>query len=57
MMAGAGEGFENDFLKNMLVWEGLLWEGLHAEIKVGLGNCTFELILKRCKTNDDADGL
>ena len=36
---------------------GSFWEGLHAEIKVGLGNCTFELILKKCKTENDADGL
>ena len=41
----------------MLVWGGSFWEGLHAEIKVGLGNCVFEIILKKCEDENDADGL
>ena len=44
------------FWKKM-VWGGAFWEGLHAEIKVGLGNCTFEIILKKCENENDADGL
>ena len=28
-----------------------------AEIKVGLGNAVFEVILKKCEDENDADGL
>ena len=56
-MAWAGEPYEVDFLKKKLVGGGLFWEGLIAEVKVGLGNAVFGVILKRCKNGNDADGL
>ena len=55
-MAGAGEGYEVDKKKNVGLG-GQFWEGLDAKIKVGLGNCTFELISNKCKNENDADGL
>ena len=55
-MAWAGERYDVDFLgKHGL--GGLFRGGWMAEIKVALGNCTFELILKQCKIENDADGL
>ena len=41
----------------MFVLGGSVLEGRHAEIKVGLGNCVFEVILKKCEDENDADGL
>ena len=56
-MDWAGEQYEVDFFEKMLVGGGSFWEGLHAEIKVGLGNAVFEVILKKCEDEIDADGL
>ena len=55
-MAWAGEGYEVDFLKKWWFGEGGLGRS-DAEIKVGLGNCVFAVILKKCKNENDADGL
>ena len=41
----------------MLVLGGSFWAGRMAEIKVGLGNAVFEVILKKCKDKNDADRL
>ena len=56
MVDWAGEGYEVVFWKNVGLGVSC-WEGRKAEIKVGLGNSTFELILKKCKNENDADGL
>ena len=32
-------------------------EGLHAEIKVGLGNAVFEVIVKKCKNENGVVGI
>ena len=40
----------------MWVCGGTFWEGRHAEIKAGLGNCVFAVILKKYEDENDADG-
>ena len=55
-MDWAGATYEVDFLKKCFLGEGGLGR-CDAKIKVGLGNYVFAFILKKCKNENDADGL